>query len=348
MLRSKKGGNSSPKDKKTTKEVEKDNLSSSLADVNFKLKSASKALSVASSSPVGTPISPKYLAKMEEVDPCFHFRYILEGYRTNYEFWDTFISVFEMHNETMNIWSHLIGFFSIVYIGLYYFTEDVMKTMNNTEYFYYQLYLVAASLCMLFSAIFHWFCCISPKVYDKLLLLDLSGVALLVAGSYFPAVYYGFYCDKPAQNFHIHLAYFVLIMGLVAPHITYEINGRMIRPFILASLAVLGLCPFVHWIITTPAEARHELAFGYYIVFLLYGLGFWFWFSGWPEKNHPKSKFFVYLLPSHSLWHFCVVAAVFWWFRHINKSSVFFQKHSCSHYEKEPLDSLLNDIKSYF
>ena len=38
--------------------------------------------------------------------------------------------------------------------------EKVLYGLWNTEYFYYQLYLVAASLCMLFSAIFHWFCCI--------------------------------------------------------------------------------------------------------------------------------------------------------------------------------------------
>jgi predicted membrane channel-forming protein YqfA (hemolysin III family) len=319
---------------------EASNISSLLADVNVRLQ----ILPETTDNPISSPISPKYLARMDEVDPCFHFRYITEGYRTNYEFWDTFLSVFEMHNETMNIWSHLIGFFSIVYIGLNCYSSDVVAKMTDDDYFYYQLYLVAASICMLFSAVFHWFCCLSPVVYDKLLVLDLSGVALLVAGSYFPAVYYGFVCDSAARTIHIRLAYFVLALGLAAPHITYEIKGQKIRPFILASLAVLGLCPFIHWFITTPAHPRDELAMGYYLVFILYGLGFWFWYSGWPEKLNPKSYFFVYMLPSHTLWHLCVVAAVFWWFRHINKSFKYFQDYKCSHYEGE-IDSIWNNYK---
>lgn len=38
-------------------------------------------------------------------------RYILTGYRINYTSWPLIIkSLFEWHNETMNIWTHLLGF----------------------------------------------------------------------------------------------------------------------------------------------------------------------------------------------------------------------------------------------
>ena len=50
-------------------------------------------------------------------------KYILTGYRTNYKTMKkTFKSLFEFHNETINIWTHLIGFgflfMLIVFIAL--------------------------------------------------------------------------------------------------------------------------------------------------------------------------------------------------------------------------------------
>jgi len=40
---------------------------------------------------------------------AIHNTYILSGYRTRNTFWDAFRSIFKKHNETTNIWTHLIG-----------------------------------------------------------------------------------------------------------------------------------------------------------------------------------------------------------------------------------------------
>ena len=57
-------------------------------------------------------------------------KYILTGYRINYDSWPAILkSIFQWHNETMNIWTHLVGF--IVYviillvIGLTPIGEDI-------------------------------------------------------------------------------------------------------------------------------------------------------------------------------------------------------------------------------
>ena len=40
---------------------------------------------------------------------AIHNKYILSGYRTRSTFKDALRSVFKKHNETTNIWTHLIG-----------------------------------------------------------------------------------------------------------------------------------------------------------------------------------------------------------------------------------------------
>lgn len=126
------------------------------------------------------------------VSKCFHFDHIDYGYRQAATFEEAFMSLFEIHNESMNIWSHLIGFFCVVCGGIYY-TIDMFVTSNPAvlEVFAFESYLVCAAVCLFFSSIYHWFGCLSESHHDNLLKFDLTGVALLVAGSFLPGAYYG-------------------------------------------------------------------------------------------------------------------------------------------------------------
>jgi hypothetical protein len=52
----------------------------------------------------------KKIVRKDAVKSCYHFEYIDHGYRNASSFQEAFLSLFELHNETLNIWSHLIGF----------------------------------------------------------------------------------------------------------------------------------------------------------------------------------------------------------------------------------------------
>ena len=54
--------------------------------------------------------------------------------------------------------------------------------------------MAGAIICLLFSTIFHLFCAVSAKVYTVLARLDYSGISLLILGSTFPPIVYGFAC----------------------------------------------------------------------------------------------------------------------------------------------------------
>lgn len=126
------------------------------------------------------------------VSECFHCMYIEDGYRHNLSIKDAILSLFRFHNETMNIWSHLIGFISIIIaaivicIDLYENSED-----TSTDFFAVECYLFCAALCLLLSTVYHWFGCLSEDCHQILLKLDITGVAVLVTGSFIPGVYYG-------------------------------------------------------------------------------------------------------------------------------------------------------------
>jgi hypothetical protein len=126
------------------------------------------------------------------VEECLRFPFIDYGYRDTKSLRDTFFTLFSFHNETMNIWSHLIGFFCVLVAG-YHVAAEMMSTkdLHIFEMIAFETFIVCAALCLLLSAVYHWFGCISEAYHNCLLRVDITGVGLLVAGSYFPAVYYG-------------------------------------------------------------------------------------------------------------------------------------------------------------
>jgi hypothetical protein len=69
-----------------------------------------------------------------EAEDVFN-EHLLSGYRINYMTWKQIIcSLFEWHNETLNIWTHLIGFLSftilLLVLGLSNMGENVMRPLN--------------------------------------------------------------------------------------------------------------------------------------------------------------------------------------------------------------------------
>lgn len=126
------------------------------------------------------------------VDECLRSEYIEYGYRKTKSIRDTFYTLFSFHNETMNIWSHLIGFFCVLVAGYHIISEMVAKDEHHIfEIIAFESFIICAAVCLLMSAIYHWFGCISEAYHNCLLRMDITGVGLLVSGSFIPAVYYG-------------------------------------------------------------------------------------------------------------------------------------------------------------
>lgn len=213
------------------------------------------------------------------------------GYRQPYlKTSKIFSSLFAIHNDTMNIWTHLIGFFFAIYISCYYLIENVQKDISNytmsvvdnnnqqlqsnngsqkyktMEIICFSAFTFSACSCLLFSTIFHWFSCLSPNHFASLLKLDHLGIALTIGSSYFPGVYFGFYCHPELQSIYLGMSAIVFTLSLITPWVSFRVGSMSAQTFTFLSLVVCGLAPTIHWCIVSPAFYRDQVVWGEFII----------------------------------------------------------------------------------
>ena len=202
--------------------------------VKFRRKVLSKESLKQSSEPyIGTITeAPQYLKKGS---------FILTGYRINFNNFKTVIkSLFMLHNETTNIWSHLSGVFIYMFLIVYimfwtapsdqsllkdddtilglpvwwinsmnrfiakyilWVDKDVVGTPEISKIPMY-IHMWGNITCMSLSSIYHLFSCHSKEVNCKLYKYDYSGVSLMISCSVYPPYIYGYMCPQV-----IHFAY---------------------------------------------------------------------------------------------------------------------------------------------
>ena len=131
------------------------------------------------------------LKHRDEAHPCFFRACIFDGYRDRWGWYEATVSLFSMHNETMCIWSHLIPFFCAVMAAVWLGLQMLSDGSTVVEQLMMGIFICTACSCLLLSSVYHWYGCMSEGHYFCLLSMDLGGIASLIAGSFFPGVYYG-------------------------------------------------------------------------------------------------------------------------------------------------------------
>ena len=146
------------------------------------------------------------LEKWMKTDP-----HIKLGYRRQLgSFCDCFWSLFYLHNESVNIWSHLVP--AIFYLGLLLKLDFEtihsgikIRFMDKTVF---QLYIVCTVGCLLLSAIYHCTNSHSEHISRCFLKLDYLGIVLHVMGTIISAAYFGLYGNPGLQG--IYILFFVV------------------------------------------------------------------------------------------------------------------------------------------
>ncbi|RXN23494.1 progestin and adipoQ receptor family member 3-like isoform X2 [Labeo rohita] len=128
--------------------------------------------------------------------------YITDGYRAYLTSRLCIKSLFILSNETVNIWSHLLGFFLFFTLGVY----DLLAVLtrlgaSREDYVIYSISLFCFQVCMLCSVGYHLFCCHrSEKTSRRWMALDYAGISIGIIGCYVPGVFYAFYCNNNAAE----------------------------------------------------------------------------------------------------------------------------------------------------
>eukprot|EP01117_Protostelium_nocturnum_P013687 TRINITY_DN5132_c0_g1_i1.p2 TRINITY_DN5132_c0_g1~~TRINITY_DN5132_c0_g1_i1.p2 ORF type:complete len:335 (-),score=58.74 TRINITY_DN5132_c0_g1_i1:27-1031(-) len=236
--------------------------------------------------------------------------FIHTGHRADFSFWLCIKSLFQWHNDTLCIWTHLlatIGFGIMTPITLYVLLDE--PTVLDQRIF--MVFLLSAVLQMGFSAIFHTFGCSSPGHLTQLAKLDYIGITVMIVGSNFPPLYYGFYCHPNLQIFYLGTISIFGILGLFVSCIdvfsTPSYRLHRLGFFLVFGFCVLFSMPhFVHlnsWEFSLPILWR-EVCMG-----LLYSIGAFFYATRWPESKYPGRV--DHGFSSHVIWHiFTILAAM--------------------------------------
>ena len=124
--------------------------------------------------------------------------YIISGYRpASNSYTKSFQSLGYLHNETVNIYTHLIGaLLALVGSGVIYsILSPRYESATTEDVLVFSCYFLGAVACLGMSATYHTISNHSHAVAVWGNKLDYLGIVFLIWGSFIPVLYYAFQSD---------------------------------------------------------------------------------------------------------------------------------------------------------
>lgn len=239
--------------------------------------------------------------------------YLLHGHRPPMpSFRACFKSIFRIHTETGNIWTHLLGFVLFLFLGILTMLRPNMYFMAPLqEKVVFGMFFLGAVLCLSFSWLFHTVYCHSEKVSRTFSKLDYSGIALLIMGSFVPWLYYSFYCSPQPRLIYLSI---VCVLGISAIIVAQwdrfaTPKHRQTRAGVFLGLGLSGVVPTMHFTIAegfVKATTVGQMGW-FFLMAVMYITGAGLYAARIPERFFP-GKFDIWF-QSHQIFHVLVAAA---------------------------------------
>eukprot|EP00048_Salpingoeca_helianthica_P015266 m.225869 g.225869 ORF g.225869 m.225869 type:complete len:544 (-) comp16818_c0_seq1:32-1663(-) len=258
--------------------------------------------------------------------------HIVTGYRPELRsFRRCFYSMFYIHNETGNIYSHALGalFFCLLSVYVFGFLPQDHPLVDRIVF---TVFCMSAIVCLSCSAIFH--CCFvhSNHVSLKLSKLDYSGITALIFGSCCAFVYFLLYCHGGlALGYNAGMA----ALGSLCAWASFTDSYRgpqfkWVRVVLFISFACGALVPIAHYALLYGTATTLLVADLYMVAWMgaLYLLGALVYVTRFPECLLPGR--FDFWFHSHQLWHCFVLAAAVAHYVAIYNMLLHRHEHSCA------------------
>ncbi|PHH74040.1 hypothetical protein CDD80_3402 [Ophiocordyceps camponoti-rufipedis] len=242
--------------------------------------------------------------------------YIVSGYRhSNPSLTHVLCSLTTLHNESVNIWSHLVGALLALATGLYLYcvVHPRYRYATPRDVFVFGCFFAGAAVCLGMSATYHTILHHSEPVARWGNKLDYTGIVFLIVGSFVPALYYGFYCHPTLLTSYLSA---ICLLGVACTAVSWLERFRtpQWRPYRTAIFVALGLSsvfPVVHGIaLNGYRELQESMSIDWTIAQgVLYIAGALLYAVRWPERSLPGT--FDIWGSSHQIFHmFVLMAAV--------------------------------------
>ncbi|KAF9431297.1 hypothetical protein BGZ94_000004 [Podila epigama] len=240
------------------------------------------------------------------------------------------------HNETVNIYSHLLG--ALVCIAaspfVYFNVLGVVDTIHWTDIVVFYIFIAGAVTCLSMSASFHCFSCHSEPVCSQWNRCDYVGIVFLIVGSFYPAIFYGFYCHQTLQIMYLTLITIfggATIVAVIRPKFRTP-QFRWVRSTLFIALGLCGVFPVIHGLFVYGTTLAQEAMALKYLIWMAvsYIFGAILYGSRTPERFFPGKL--DYVGASHQIFHMMVLMGVLAHFLGVTKAMIFWHdaNHMCN------------------
>ncbi|KAL9123678.1 MAG: hypothetical protein Q9217_006914, partial [Psora testacea] len=224
--------------------------------------------------------------------------YIRRGYRRQLDsFSACFQSIFYLHNESVNIWSHILP--TLFYLSVLLATDYSilhnganLSTIDNTVI---QTYVAGSIACLSFSltppqAWFHIVAAHSERVAARFLKLDYLGILLNVAACALTFIYAGLYGKPSLQAFYMSLfvACTTAVLSLMLSPLADGPEAASWRTSLFIGLSASGFAPVAHIAVVEGMAGLQNFPLQEWAIMALFYLaGAVFYNTHVPEKFSP-------------------------------------------------------------
>ncbi|CAH00224.1 PAQR-type receptor [Kluyveromyces lactis] len=240
--------------------------------------------------------------------------HILHGYVRETQSWkELFHSLFYLHNESVNIYTHLIPAVALFFIMLFA-THHVINeypTTSAIDYFMINLFFFGCATCLTMSSMFHTIKCHSLPIATFGNKLDYLGIVVLISTSMISILFYGFH---DSSLLFYPFAGLTSLFGLICGYMSLKdkFRSREWRPYRATMFVLFGLSavfPIVAGFIVYGKDETWKRVQLTWVIWegVLYIFGAFLYGVRFPERLAP-GKFDIWG-HSHQLFHVLVVVA---------------------------------------
>eukprot|EP00123_Amoebidium_parasiticum_P001122 comp12148_c0_seq1/m.6898 comp12148_c0_seq1/g.6898 ORF comp12148_c0_seq1/g.6898 comp12148_c0_seq1/m.6898 type:complete len:398 (-) comp12148_c0_seq1:121-1314(-) len=291
---------------------------------NYTSKGLRRALGLQHWELVGYDMLPEWLQDNNSIRKFY--RPPLNSYRA------CFHSLLYLHNETGNIYSHLIGCLVLAAVAVYMYAT-VLSEHNWADNLAMTCFFVGGVVMLSMSALFHLVFCHSLQAYAVFSRCDYTGIAVMIAGSFAPATYFLFACDPTLLHVYLSLLAVLTIATLAVVYLPGfdRPRFRLLRSSVFVSMGTICVVPLFHHMVKygyshTDRVVAMTIQWGQ---LALYFSGAVIYTVRFPERLWP-GKFDLWF-HSHQLMHLMILGAAAVHFYGMMTGLEYRQQHQCTY-----------------
>ncbi|KAI3326005.1 mPR-like GPCR protein [Xylariaceae sp. AK1471] len=249
----------------------------------------------------------------------FDNKYILSGYGPEKrDCREILMSLTFLHNETCNVYTHLIGalllpLFATSY--LWFLAEPQYLNVKSIDYAIFGIFFWCAGICLDLSVLYHLMLSHSHRIEQFWHGMDLLGIIIVIVGTFTSGIYYLFFCEPSLRKMHWAMNWTMgTITGILTSNPSLRTSrGRKVK---VGAFMIFGATSFIHLLHGAQRYGfEHMLQYAgmdwYFLEIFFYGTSAILYAFRIPERLAPGN--FDIWGSSHQIFH---VSILCWMWAH--------------------------------